>query len=31
MGALLGLVLGVGLLLVWSSTWPESAPRPERE
>ncbi len=31
MGALLGLVLGVGLLLVWSSTWPETAPRPARE
>ena len=28
MGAVLGLVLGVGLLLVWSSTW---APAPRRE
>ncbi|KQT89314.1 type II secretion system protein F [Marmoricola sp. Leaf446] len=27
MGALLGLVLGVGLLLVWSSTWPAAPPR----
>lgn len=30
MGALLGLVLGVGLLLTWSSTWP-AAPRRVRE
>jgi len=31
MGALLGLVLGVGLLLVWSSTWPpQSVPSPRR-
>ncbi|ROR91500.1 type II secretion system F family protein [Nocardioides aurantiacus] len=27
MGALLGLVLGVGLLLVWSSTWPAAPAR----
>lgn len=26
MGALLGLVLGLGLLLVWSSSWPPQAP-----
>lgn len=31
MGAVLGLLLGVGLLLIWSSTWPASAPKPPRE
>ena len=31
MGGVLGLVLGVGLLLVWSSTWPAPAPRTPRE
>lgn len=30
MGALIGLVLGVGLLLVWSSTWPPQAAPSQR-